>query len=135
MKVTESVINLGAKILTAIPNQIISGGWNRAGNIERAKFQLKGLEVEWDEVSDAINIAVKDTAYGLDEAALAASQFAASYKSTPEFWRDQTEEMKGYDKQVSKMAVSLRAISGVAGMTNSSYSEIADIFTTVVGNA
>ncbi len=35
-----------------------SGGWARALNIEEAKFQLKGLGVAWEEVSDDIDLSL-----------------------------------------------------------------------------
>lgn len=111
--VTALTLGLGA-LLTS---QIISGGTKRASNIEHAKFQLKGLGVEWAEVQGDLDYAVKDTAYGLDEAAMAASQFLASGVHL------------GDD-----MKTALRSISGVAAMTNASYSDTARIFTTVAGN-
>ena len=123
-RVTNSVMDLASSLLTAIPNQIISGGITRASNIERAQFQLKGLGVAWEEISDDIDFAVKDTAYGLDEAAVAAAQFAASLGS---------DSYKNAPGQISEMGRALRAISGVAGMTNSTYSEIANIFTGIAG--
>lgn len=123
-KITNSVIDLAARMLTAIPKQIISGGTTRASNIERAKFQLEGLKVAWEDVSDDIDYAVKDTAYGLDEAAVAAAQFAASLGH---------DSYKNAAGEISDMGKALRAISGVAGMTNSSYGEIANIFTGIAG--
>lgn len=96
--------------------QIKSGGWSRATNVDQAKFLIEGLGHTWEEVSDSIDYAVKSTAYGMDEAAKAAAQFLAS-------------GVKAGDQ----MNYSLRAISGVAAMTNSSYSEIAHIFTTISG--
>ena len=92
------------------------GGMNRALNIENAKFQLEGLGVAWKDVSDDINYAVTDTAYGFDSAAKAAAQFSASQVAL------------GTD-----MKAALRGISGVAAMTNSSYDEIANIFTRIAG--
>lgn len=97
-------------------NQIKTGGDTRALNIEQAKFQLSGLGVAWDEIKDDINYAVKDTAYGLDSAAKAASQLVASNVQLGE-----------------EMRFSLRGISGLAAMTNSSYEDIARIFTKVAG--
>ncbi|MBQ4233030.1 MAG: tape measure protein, partial [Lachnospiraceae bacterium] len=93
-----------------------SGGWARALNIEDAKFQLKGLGVAWEEVSDDIDYAVSGTAFGLDAAAKAASQLVASGVELG-------DSMKG----------ALRGISGVAAMTNSAYEEISPIFTTIAG--
>ena len=97
-------------------NQIIQGGKTRAQNIEQAKFMLKGLKVEWDDIKDDINYGVQDTAYGLDAAAKVASQLVASNVSL------------GKD-----MKTSLRAVSGVAAMTNSTYEDIGHVFTTIAG--
>ena len=96
--------------------QMKSGGWTRASNIASAKFMLEGIGIEWKDVFESINYAVADTAYGLDEAAKACSQFAVSGVQL------------GQD-----MSDSLRAVSGVAAMTNSEYSDIAQIFTTIAG--
>ena len=120
--ITNSVMRLATNLLTAIPNQIISGGKTRALNIEQAKFQLKGLGVAWADVEDDIDHAVKGTAYGLDEAAIVASQLAASGVS-----------YKNLEGQISDMGQILRGISGVAAMTNSTYGEIGRIFTGIAG--
>lgn len=120
--VTTQVVDLAEKLLTAIPRQIISGGKTRALNLEQARFQIEGLGKSWDEMYKAMDYAVADTAYGLDEAAKAAAQFAASGVS--------------YEQAadgLSDMHKALRAISGVAGMTNSSYDDIAHIFTGIAG--
>ena len=82
---TNSVVDLGKKAF----NQMLSGGWTRAANIEKAKFQIEGLKGVWDETSkgyvegmktikEAVNNAVDSTAYGLDEAAVIGSQLMAS---------------------------------------------------------
>lgn len=113
---TTGIMNKAKSILTAIPRQISEGGLARAMNIENAKFQLKGLGIAWKDIEEDINYGVKDTAYGLDAAAKAASQLVASNVNLG-------DEMKE----------SLRAISGVAAMTNASYEEISPIFTTVAG--
>lgn len=136
-RLTNAVIDTGKKMVDATLGQIKSGGMNRALNMEQARFQLEGLkliekegqklangqvvsaeraEQSWKAALDTINYGVQDTAYGLDAAAKAASMFGASGMSL--------EEMK----------TPLRAISGVAAMTGSSYENIADIFTTVAGN-
>lgn len=125
---TSRAVNATTRIATAIPRQIIEGGWKRALNIEQAKFQIEGLKQVWDETSegykkgaetikDSVLYAVNGTAYGLDEAATVAAQFAASGMKAG-------DEMKG----------ALRGISGVAAMTGSSYADIGRIFTTVAGN-
>lgn len=109
---------MAAKSLASITiGQIMTGGKQRALNLEQAKFQLEGLGVTWEEIYPNINNAVTDTAYGLDAAAKVASQLVASNIKVGE-----------------DMERSLTAISGVAAMTNSSYEEIGQIFTTVAGN-
>lgn len=120
--ITTQVVDLAERLLTAIPKQIIQGGTTRATNLEQAKFQIEGLGKSWEEMHGAMDYAVADTAYGLDEAAKAAAQFAASgvsYETAAD--------------GLSDMHKALRAISGVAGMTNSSYSDIAHIFTGIAG--
>ncbi len=115
-EITKSAMSLGASLISRIVEPIKSGGMNRALNIEQAKFQLEGLGVAWKDIEDDINYGVRDTAYGLDAAAKAASQLVASGVQLG-------DEMKA----------ALRGISGVAAMTNSSFEEISPIFTTVAG--
>lgn len=120
-KITDTVMNSAHKLFTAIPNQIISGGWTRAANIAKAKFTFEGLAEKtgdtWESAFKDIDYAVKGTAYTFDAAAMAASSFYASgVKLGPD------------------MQAALRGISGVAAMTSSEYSDIANIFTTVAGN-
>lgn len=91
-------------------------GKARATNLAQAKFQLSNLGVSWNAIKEDIDYAVNDTRFGLDEAAMAASQLSASGVEIG-------EEMKH----------ALLGISGVAAMTNSEFSEIAHIFTTVAG--
>lgn len=118
--------------LTSIPTkalgQIKSGGWNRAMNIANAQFQIEGLKYSWDEVKKAADYAVTGTAYGFDEAAKAASQLAAS---GVDFEKIIGKDGAGND--VTQMHKSLRAISGLAAMTNSSFDDIAHIFTRIAG--
>lgn len=116
-ELTQAGIRFGKSVYNNTLGQIISGGKNRALNLEAAKFQLEGMKVEWDSISSDISYAVEDTAYGLDAAAKVASQLTASNISV------------GAD-----MKNALRAISGVAAMTNSSYENIGHIFTTVASN-
>lgn len=127
-KISDSLINSAKKVEQATIGQIKSGGWARAMNIANAKFQIEGLGFDWSQIEESVSYGVKDTAYGLDAAASAASQLAASgvdFKKT-------IEKVNGQD--LTAMHKSLRAISGVAAMTNSSYEDIAKIFTTVAGN-
>lgn len=115
-ELTKSVMHFGSNIISSVIEPIKTGGMNRAMNIEQAKFQLEGLGVAWKDIEADINYGVKDTAYGLDVAAKAASQLTASGVQMG-------DEMKS----------ALRGISGVASMTSSSYEEISPIFTTIAG--
>jgi len=127
-KITDKLTHSVAQVEQATIGQIKSGGWARAMNIANAKFQIEGLGFQWEQIEQAVNYGVKDTAYGLDAAATAASQLAASgvdFKKT-------ISTVNG--QGLTAMHKSLRAISGVAAMTNSSYEDIARIFTTVAGN-
>ena len=126
-RLTNAAIDAGSKIFSALnsPIQLMkTGGWARAMDIEDAKFQLKGLDVAWNKISDDINYGVADTAYGLDSAAKAASQLVASGVKFGETFGETGN---------SPMAKALRGISGVAAMTNSSYDEISAIFTATAG--
>lgn len=118
--VGEEVAKLGksliSNLLTPI-NQIKSGGFNRALNIANAKFQFEGLGMDIEKSMEAATFAVNETAYSLDAAAVVASQLGTSGMQAGE-----------------EMAHALRAVSGVAAMTNSSYEDIGHIFTTVASN-
>ncbi len=114
---TTSAINAGKKMTSALVDPLIEGGKKRALNIEQAKFQLEGLGVAWNTIKDDINYGVKNTAYGLDAAAKVASQLVASNVQVGD-----------------SMRTALRAVSGVAAMTNSEYEDIGRVFTTVAGN-
>lgn len=105
-----------AGLMTAATTAAVVGGTRRAANIEQARFQIQGLHMDWDTLSKDMDYAVSGTAFGLDEAARAAAQFGASGVAAGE-----------------DMRKALRGISGVAAMTNSSYSDIANIFTRVAG--
>ena len=124
-RITNSLIDGAIKIERATIGQIQSGGWSRAMKLENAKFTVEGLKLDWETMLKAINYGVQDTAYGLDAAASAAAQLAASgvqYKESIDGAND------------SLMHRSLRAISGVAAMTNSSYEEISRIFASAAGS-
>lgn len=114
---TNRAVDAAFKIGNALTSAITTGGKNRALNIEAARFQIEGLEGDWEKVLEDVNYGVKDTAYGLDAAAKVASQLMASQVSIGD-----------------NMKSSLRSISGVAAMTNSTYEDIGSIYTTVAGN-
>lgn len=117
--VTDSLMNLTKKATSFVTGGILTGGKNRAFNLENAHFQLLGLLKDEQAVSDVmknVSDSVDGTAYSLDAAATVASQLAAS-------------GMRAGDQMFS----SLRAVAGVAAMTNSEYSDIGRIFTQVAG--
>ena len=114
---TRSLMNFANNTVGGIFRQTVQGGINRAFNIEKAKFTIEGLGKSFKKLEGDINYAVSGTAYGFDEAAMAASSMAAS-------------GVKAGDE----MKRALRGISGMAAMTGSSYSDMANIFTTVAGN-
>lgn len=126
--IVDSAINAAKRLESATLGQIKSGGWARATNIANAKFTIEGLKYSWDEVRKAADYAVTDTAYGLDAAAKAASQLAAS---GVDFQKIIGKDGAGND--VTQMHKSLRAISGVAAMTNSSFDDISHVFTRIAG--
>ena len=117
--VTDSLMNLTKKATSFVTTGILTGGKNRAFNLENAHFQLLGLLKDEQAVADVmqnVSDSVDGTAYSLDAAATVASQLAAS-------------GMRAGDQMFS----SLRAVAGVAAMTNSEYSDIGRIFTQVAG--
>lgn len=117
---TDSAMRLANRALNFLTSGIIQGGINRAKNLENAHFQLQGLLKDEEAVSAVmknVSDSVDGTAYSLDAAAKVASQLAAS-------------GMRAGDE----MYKSLRAVAGVAAMTNSDYESIGQIFTTVAGN-
>lgn len=117
---TDAAMRFANKGLSFVTEGIVQGGIRRAMNLENAHFQLQGLlqdETKVQAVMKNVQDAVDGTAYGLDAAAKAASQFAASgLEAGDEMYR------------------ALRGIAGVAAMANSDYESIADIFTTIAGN-
>lgn len=117
---TNSLMSYAHRLSNFITGGIIQGGITRATNLENARFQLKGLLKDASAVEDVmvdVNYGVQDTAYSLDAAAKVAAQLAASGMTAGE-----------------NMRKALRGISGVAAMTNSTYEDIGNVYTTVAGN-
>lgn len=118
--ITTALTGSFAKAVNYATDAIVSGGIKRAMNIENAHFQLQALLKDEAKVqavmADAME-SVDGTAYAYDEAAKAASQFAASGIQAGE-----------------DMLNALKGITGVAAMTNSDFESISRIFTTVAGN-
>ena len=119
--IAEDVYDLGKKIVSSTFGQILTGGSTRAQNLEHANFMFRGIfkddQAKVQSAMASANEAVLDTAYGLDEAAVVASQLAAS---GVELGDDMTK--------------ALTAISGAAAMTGGEYIDLGRIFTTVAGN-
>lgn len=126
-----SLVNHILRPLNQVQDLIVNGGKQRALNIEQAKYMIQGLGYEFKKLDDDIDAAVMGTRYGYDEAAMAASQLAAS---GIEFDNINGRILSTTGEKLSDMGVSLTAISGVASMANTEYGRIADIFTRVAGN-
>ena len=114
--VAHKALNSIEGVFTNALQQIKSGGMSRALKIENAKFMLKGLGLDEETFMQAADYAVSGTAYTLDAAANAASQFGAS----------------GFSK-LEDLQYMLRSISGVAAMTNRDFSEISYLWTSMAG--
>lgn len=115
-RLTNAAIDFGKQFISNVINPIEEGGQRRALNMEQARFQFKGLGMDVEQAMEDSLYAVKGTAYGLDEAAMAASMFGASGV-----------------KSGDEMKQALLGISGVAAMTGSSYGDMANVFTKVAG--
>lgn len=120
-RTTTKIGNLFSKIESMTLGQMKSGGMARALKLEHANFMLDGILKNAEQVKEimdkAVSPAVDGTAYGLDAAANAASQFVAS----------------GI-QDIEKLKTALTGISGVAAMSGSSYEEISRIFTKVAAS-
>ena len=149
-RIGDGAVNTAKKLVNMVNSpleQIKSGGWTRASNINNARFQLNGLKIAWDSVNKDLQYAVNQTAYGLDSAANVASQLAASgikirdnIKLTADNVDELAQNFKGMKSKaliangsLDEMSVALRAVSGVAAQTNSSYDDIGNIFARVAG--
>lgn len=133
---TTNAMNAVSNFENQVEQTIKVGGLNRSKNIEQAKFQIEGLGYTWESMFGAINYAVSGTAYSLDAAALAASNLAASGVKIDDVVgtiKDVDLAAENGSKNLSSMGQALGAISGVAAMTNSDFSSIASIFSTVAG--
>lgn len=114
---TNMAVDAGKKMVGALIDPIVQGGAKRALALQQAKFQFRGLGLDIEATMAVALAAVKGTAFGLDDAALAAGQFGASGITA------------GHGLEAA-----LRGIAGVAAQTGSSYSDVARIFESVAGN-
>ena len=118
-RLTNTAMNFGKKLYSNTVGQVVQGGWQRASNIEQARFTLQGVLKDGEKVKVTMKEAmdsVDGTAYGFDQAALAASQFASSGV-----------------KNGTQMQHALAAVAGTAATTGREYSWISQIFTRVAG--
>ena len=116
-QLNKDIMSLGRTITSKLlqPLSIMKeGGLARALNIEQAKFQFEGLGIDVEEAMASATKAVNDTAYGLDEAAKAASMLTTSGVQAGD-----------------ELTTALTAISGVTAQVNGNYSDIANIFTDI----
>lgn len=108
MGIATHILEIGKQDILA---PIITGGKERAMNIEQAKFMFEGMGINVDKAMASAKSAVLGTAYGLDAAAKVAAQFGASGIAAGD-----------------QMTGALRGVAGAAAMTGSSFAEIGDIF-------
>lgn len=136
-KLTTDVMNdiqsMVQKVQTTIVGwykQIEQRGLQRAKNLENSAFKIEGLlkrsnlDIEKSEqvqarLTEMISNSVNDTAFGLDEASVAASTLASTFGTS--------------EQGLSNIEKSLNAIAGVAGTTGAAYAQVSDIFTDVAG--
>lgn len=110
-KLTTSALDFAKKIGGDILSPVLTGGKQRALNLEQAQFLFEGLGINVEKGMASALKAVKGTAFGLDEAAKIAAQFGA-----------------GGIKAGAQMTSALRGVAGAAALTGKSFSEIGDIF-------
>lgn len=138
--ISNSVVNLGKRIVSSLLDPITKGGLQRAMNIEQATFQFEGMKVgksagnEAKSYYEEVMQAVLGTAYSYDVAAKAASQLAASNIGVEKTTRKLADGSKVEAMVMNKdMTKALLGIAGVASMTGSDFDSIAQIFTRVAG--
>lgn len=113
---TTGVITGIGSAMTALT---IKGGITRAMNLKQADFMLQGLVKDEKAVAaimDNVQASVDGTAYSLDQAALVASQFAAT-------------GMRGGQE----MENALKGVAGAAAVFGADYQRIGQIFTQISG--
>ena len=136
-KLTTDVMNDIQQMTNEVQRKIVGWykeieqrGFNRARNLENSTFKIQGLlkrsNLELEEsdrirvrLSEMISESVNDTAFGLDEASVAASTLASTFGTS--------------ETGLNNIQKSLNAIAGVAGTTGAAYAQVADIFTDVAG--
>lgn len=115
-RATGGVLNLLKNTMASTVDTIMVSGKARALAIEQAKFQFRGLGLDVTKTMQSAREAVLGTAYGLQDAASVAAQFAGAGM-----------------KAGKQMTAALRSISGMAAQTGRSYSEIGQVMTGIAG--
>lgn len=125
--ITDSLKSTVDNSIGYISDAIIEGGKKRSLNLQQARFTMKGVlstmmdaeaAAEKTEaiISGPVNESVTDTAYGLDEAAVVASNLVASGIT-----------------DLERLEKTLLGVSGTAAMTGSDFASIGHVFTKVAG--
>lgn len=117
---TDMALRAGASITRKLLkplDMIKSGGMTRAMNMQQAEFQFKGLGMDSAKTLEAINKSLQGTPYSLDQAAKVMASLGASGITDP--------------KKIQHITSS---IAGTAAMTNSTFADIGQIYTTVAAN-
>lgn len=116
--IADSAYRAGSKIASYIASPISNavskikvGGWNRAANLEQAKFTMEGLGKSWDDYGSAIQESVNDTSYTLDQAAMLGSKLLSS----------------GIEDSTELQDI-LTATAGTAAVFGANYDQVGDIF-------
>lgn len=121
--ITNSAVNAGKSLVKSLVDPVVKGGWQRALNMEQAKFMFQGLGYSSKDVGsvgkigtimDNIYKSVEGTVYSLDKAALLASQLMASGVVG-----------KGKNSQLEHV---LKAVAGVSSVYNADYERVGEIF-------
>lgn len=125
---TNAAVNTGKQLLDSLVQPITTGGWQRALNMEQAKFMLNGLlgeeakaaigaVGEAGSIMDNIYKSVDGTIYSLDKAALVAARLMAS-------------NIVGTGENAELTRV-LQAVAGVSSVFSADYERVGDLFSTI----
>ena len=99
-----------AVLNTGVLGMAVQKSWSRASSLADAKFKFQMLDQNWEEAKEAIQDSVMDTAYGFDEAAVAAASLSASGITA------------GHG-----LAETLRAVANLASVSGIEYSRVAQL--------
>lgn len=124
--ISNSVVNAGKNLLKNFIDPLVSGGLQRALNMEQANFMFEGLGFTKEQVGavgkvgtimDNIYKSVEGTIYSLDKASLVASRLMAS-------------GIEGFGKD-SDLTKVLTGVAGIASVFSADYERVGDLFATI----